>query len=255
MRSNARRIWLGAAVLMSGLFALAGATTLAADVPDDVLAALIEQDAKQVQKLLSEPRPERKVPFIKSSAMMLAAYAQNQLGKDPAKDAKYAALRYNALKVVEAAAAKKFKDATEPAKALNLNATGAGDTKPLKLYDLHKFDINDLMFQFKKSSVGGLNGEQDIRDFSKKPGMKPSDAALLAWRVLIVSEFLENMQPDDGFNPKKPKSEWDQATKKTRAAAQELAEVAKAPKLDPKKLQSALSKLDAGCISCHDTFR
>jgi Cytochrome C' len=255
MRSNARRIWLGAAVLMSGLFALAGATTLAADVPDDVLAGLIEQDARQINKLLGEPRPEKRIPFIKSSAMMLAAYAQDGMGKNSAQAAKYAALRQNALKVAEAAAAKKLKDAAEPAKALNLNGAGGGDTKPLKLYELHKFDVNDLMAQYKKTAVGGLNIEQDIKDFSKKPGMKPADAILIAARVQFTSDFLENMQPDEGFNPKKPKPQWDEANKRTRTAAEELAEVAKAPKVDAAKLQKALSKLDAGCISCHDTFK
>jgi hypothetical protein len=257
MRLNARRRHLGAAVLIAGLLAIAYAPSQAADVPEDVLETLIKQDAAHIGKLLKEPRPEKKIVFIKSNAMMLAAYAQGQLGKGSGSDAKYAALRHNALKIAEAGAAKKIKDAIEPAKAL----TAAGgdtaniDTKPLKLHELHKFDLHELMAQYKKTAVGGLNIEEDIKNYAKKGGAKPLDAAAIAARTLTTAEFLDVMEPDEGFNPKKPKKIWEESNEKQKVAAKELLQVAKEPKADAKKLQAAFGKLDAACIMCHDTFK
>jgi hypothetical protein len=260
MRLNARRIWIGAVVIGAGLVALAAAPGEAADVPDDVLPILIDQDAKQVVKSLNDGKPDKKVIIqIKSSAMMIAAYAQSKItGSNPTEDAKYATLRKNALKVVEAAAAKKFKDAVEPSKLLSLNspADPKADTKPLKLYEMHKFDINDLMAQYKKSAVGGQNVEADIKDFSKKGGAKPDQARQMAFRILTTAEMVDNMEPDGGFaGGKKTKEAWLGFNKKMKQTAEELAETAKAAKGDPKKLQMAFTKTDGACVACHDVFK
>ena len=60
MRLKARRITTGAAVLLTGFLTLSALPTEAADVSDDVLEALIENDAKQLLKSLNNGKPEKR---------------------------------------------------------------------------------------------------------------------------------------------------------------------------------------------------
>jgi hypothetical protein len=254
MRLNPRRKLIGAAVVLCGLLAVGARSGAAADVSDDVLQALIEHDTKQVLDSLKGGKPEkRSIVQIKSSAMMLAAYAQAKMA---GKDDKAAALRANALKVAELVKGKKFAEAVEPAKALGTGkAAGATDAKALPLHQMHGFDVNELMAQYKKKDVGGLNVELDIKNYARKGGAKPEAAALIAGRVLVTADFVEKMEPDGGFaGGTKTQGAWDDFNKKMRAAAQELAATAKA-KADAKKLQASFNKLDAACVGCHDVFK
>ena len=190
---------------------------------------------------------------------MIAALAQLKItGKDPAADAKYATIRNNALKVAEAVKGKKFGDAVEPSKGLTSSVAPAAkpDTKPLPLHTLYNFDINELMAHYKKTDVGGLNVEADIKNYAKKGGATAPQSAHLAGRVLVTADLVDKMEPDGGFaGGKKTKAAWDDSNKKMRNAAKELAELAKAAKLDAKKLQTAFGKLDGACVSCHDVFK
>ena len=87
-----------------------------------------------------------------------------------------------------------------PAKTLSVNIAAAGKAngKKVNLVAAINPDLEELMYQLKKTSVGGLGIEEDIKDNAKdkpKNPMKPPMAAAVAQRVLIVSDFCETMGP------------------------------------------------------------
>jgi len=263
MRLNARRMTVGAAMLLAGLFALAAASE-AADIPDDVVKSLVDQDAKHIENQLNMGKPKAKslIP-IKSSAMMIAAFAQSKItGKDPGNDTKYATLRDKALKLSEAMKMKKYDDALKIVKELSVDIKPdpTANTKAKELHTLFGFDMNELMGQYRKldpkDGFGGLNIELDIKAFARQKLPKPEQAAAIASRVLLTSEFVEKMEPDAGFaGGKKTKEAWLKWNKEMNEAAKELAEMSKAPKVDGKKLQAAFGRLDSKCVGCHDIFK
>ena len=123
------RVLLVAAALGIGIAWLGQAW--AADPPADAeFQALIDQDVKIITKAAEAvekaPTPKDKKVItknagtgIKSSAMILAGYANARIaGKDPAADARSAAVRDEAIKIYKAAADGDFKAAAETAKGL-----------------------------------------------------------------------------------------------------------------------------------------
>jgi hypothetical protein len=239
------------------------AVSEAADLPPDVLTALIAQDVAQVNKSLENlskseaaKKKDTKSPQqIQSSAMMLALYAQSKIsGKEMAVDAKYAGLRDQAVKVAEAVANKKVKDAEAAAKNLSLDAKtdGKASTSPLTLHELAKFDIDVLMAQYKKIESGGLGVEKDIKDGSKKLNANKDKAATIAARVWYTAEYLDKVEPSGGFSNAKPKATWTKTNSDMRKAAEELLTVAKE---GGKPLQAAFAKVDRACSACHNTFK
>jgi hypothetical protein len=218
---------------------------------------LVEQDVTNILTLLRDVKPKKTAGrAIKSNALMVAAFAQGQLGKNAADDAKWVALRDSALEVATTAGKKNFAAAVGPAKALNINIAPARNpnTKKLDLLAATGVDVEELMYQFKKTAVGGLGIEEQIKANAKTLTMKPEFASALAQRVLIVSEFCAALMPAGGFGPAKPrKIAWDGFNKDLKAAATGLTAAANAN--DAKVLQAAFVKLDTSCVSCHNTFK
>jgi hypothetical protein len=258
MQWCACRILLGATVLAVGIFRLEmGAVEAADPVPDAEFKMLVDQDAKNILTNLNNGKPAKKTAdrAIKSSALMIAAYAQGRMGKSPADDAKLATLRDTAIKVAKTGGVKKYGDAVAPAKMLAADMAVAGkpDTKKVDLIAATGADIEELMYQFKKTSVGGLGIEEDIKANAKKLTMKPEVAAALGQRALIAAEICAALKPSDDFSPAKPKKDWDQDIKDMKEAAMALVGAAKPN--NAKNLQSAFNKLDANCVHCHDKFK
>jgi hypothetical protein len=251
MRSTVRRAVLGTAFLFGGIL-MVTLTSVAADVPEDVLKTVMETDIKRVNDLVEKynAMADKKSPIqIRSTSMMVAAYAQSKIaGKDEKEDKKYAGLRDQALKVFEAALpGKDMKKATP----LDLAKASDGDPKIVALHKAAKFDINDLMAQFKKTTANGLNLEQDIKDAANK-GAKV-DSAGIAARVSFVGDFLKDVGPDGGFDAKKTKKSWDDSTEKMMAANKDLMAATK-DKSAP-KIKEALKKMDGACTACHNVFK
>ncbi len=260
MQLSASRLFVGALILLTGIVGVQLTTVDAADaVPEKEFKALTEQDIKNIQLLLNDGKPAKKTAdrSIKSSALMIAAYAQSRLGANAADDAKLATLRDTAIKVAMTGGKKKYMDAVASAKMLDpgMAAAGKPDTKKIDLIKATEVDMEELMYQFKKTAVGGLGIEEEIKASSKKAvaTMTPEKALGIAQRIQIVGEFCDSLQPQGGFSAAKPKKDWDDYNKKMKDAATDLATAAKGN--NPKGLMAAFTKVDASCVACHNKFK
>ena len=137
--------------------------------------------------------------------------------------------------------------------AADMAAAGKPDTKKLDLIAATGADIEELMYQFKKTTVGGLGTEEDIKANAKKATMKPDAIAALAQRTLIAADLCAVLKPSEDFSAAKPKKDWDQDIKDMKDAATALYTAAKGNSV--KTLQTAFNKLDATCVHCHDKFK
>ena len=258
MRWNANRFLVGSLVVCAGIVGLGMTSTDAAPaaVPDAEFKALVDQDAKNINTLLNDGKPARKTAdrSIKSSALMIAAYAQSRMGKNPADDAKLATLRDTAIKVALTGGKKKYAEAVAPAKLLSADiAAGKPDTKPVDLIKATEIDMEELMYQFKKTAVGGLGLEEEIKANAKKLALKPEQISALAQRILVVCDFCDTLQPASGFSATKPKKSWDQYNADMKTSSTALISAAKAN--NAKDLQAAFTKLDGSCVACHNMFK
>jgi hypothetical protein len=253
---QAWRTLIGSTALLLGIVGLDLATMDAADpIPDSEFKALVEQDAKNIVALLSEAKIKKTADrSVKSSSLMIAAYAQSRMGKNAADDAKLATLRDTAIKLAKTDK-KMLAGALPLAKTLSPSMAAAGNPsiKPVDLLKETGLDLEELMYQFKKTSVGGLGIEEEVKANSKKLAIKPEAAIALARRTAIVAEFCETLQPQGGFGGAKTKKDWDTYNKEMKTAAEALAAAAKANK--PKDLQTAFTKLDGSCVQCHNKFK
>jgi hypothetical protein len=266
MRWSVRRTLFGAAVLLAGIVYLNQTeTTVAADpVPDSEFKGLVEQDAKNILSFIEriDKAKDKKVldkranVLVVSDAMMIAMYAQSQItGKNADADAKYATLRDAAIKVAKEVKKKDRKLAEVAKLAKNLSADMQAakgvSAKPIKLSEAVEFDIDDLMFQYKTTVIGGIGVEKSVKDNAKKLTLKNDEAALLALRVMAVCDYSETVKPE--FNATKTEKMWDGFNKDTREAAKVLYGASKGK--EPKKIQSAFDKLDGACTACHNVFK
>ena len=243
----------GAALLASFVVA----SLPAVEIKEDHFKALLDQDSGHIQKSLKDGTPDKKgIIQSKATALMIAQAAQDRIvGKDGAADAQMATLRDNAVKVAEAVAAKKYKDAAETAKLLNLKtpADKSAKTDPIEIHKKAKFDMIDLMSPLKKTASGGLNVENDIKDGSEK--LKDvSKVPVLAARIIVLAELTEKMPTDTGSG-KKSEANWKRYAKQMKDAATETYEISTVAKPDVKKVQAALGKINASCTECHSVFK
>jgi hypothetical protein len=255
---------LVAAALCAGLVCLSQAG--AADPPtDNEFTTLLDQDAKIIAKAADAvekaPTPkDRKViaknagSGIKSAALIIAAYSNSRItGKDPAADAKAAAVRDEAIKIYKAAADGDFKAAAETAKGLS---TAKGSGKAAKIDLLQAFGevtSKDVMHNFLKTNQYGTNVEADIiaNATKKGPPAKPADTILMSHRVLIMGEYSKKVVKAEGAEDTKKWLEYNdqmmQATEKLLAAAKK--------KSSPADMAKAFTLVNASCTACHDDFK
>lgn len=260
MRRITIQTLLVAAALVAALALLMPAG--AADPTDDEFKSMVEQDAKIMTKATDAIEKamgkDKKVveknagSGIKSSALILASYANGRIaGKNADADAKAAGLRDAAIAIYKAAADKNFKGAADAAK-------GLGSIKPAA--DAKKIDVakafgeltqKEVMDNFKKTSQYGTNIEDDIKANAEKPTAKPADAALMAYRVLAMGELNKTITKTENAADRK---KWDEYNTKMIAAADGLiaASKKKAAAADMKK---AFATLNATCFACHDDFK
>ena len=219
--------------------------------PDGTSPKVIAADIEYLKAGL-EPKPTAKgtLNALKGGAMLLALSAQNNLdGKDADR---MAAVRAQALKVAEALTAKKTGDAA--AAAAGLSDAKGGDKKPLKLHDMHKFDLSELMGTYRSGKAGGMNIEADLK--AAKDSIK--DIALVevqAARVALIAQYSLDMPPS-GADAGPKKKQWDDLAKESQKLATEaVAEAAKGAKADQAKLKKTIAAINLNCTNCHGKFR
>jgi hypothetical protein len=263
MRWCARRTTIGAAVVLAGIAIVNTASPQGpTPVPETEFKALFDQDTKNIPEMIKvgqktgAANKSKGSRAIKSDAMMIAYYANSRI-TGGADDAKMAALRDAAIKLALAAGKKKFDDAEPLAKQLSLNMTpGKGSTKqmtPKELKEAGEMDLEELMYQFKKTGVGGLGVEEDVKAQAKKVTMTPAQVAVLAARVKIVSDWCDVMEVQGGFGVKKPRKDWEAFNKDMDKAVKGLQEAATSK--DTKKIQTAFDKVDRACTACHEKMK
>jgi len=265
MRCSARRTLVGATFLLAGIVGLNLSSTDAADttapVPEGDFKALLDQDVKQIDAMIvmgkkgGDANTSRASRAIKASAMMIAAYAQSRMGGKGEDDAKLASLRDAAIKVGLAGAKKKFTDVEVLVKALKeVTVDPKAEKKKIDLIAAAgEFDLEELMAQLKKKTVGGLGIEEEIKLQAKKPTITTERATALAQRVLVLADYCDHIPISGGFNMAKPKKDWDEFNKDMRTAARGV--ISAAGKKDPASIKAAFDKLDISCIACHDKFK
>jgi hypothetical protein len=225
----------------------------------DSVKALLVQDKKNLELLLDMAKRTGRANIntasrgIKSNALMIGYYANNRLSKQN-NDPSLAALRDDAIKVAVAAGRKNF-NLSDQIKQLDFDKKAVVGVEPkalttAQLVNAANIDIEELMYQFKKTSVGGLGIEEDIKSNAKKLKMTPAEAILLAERVLAVTELCDNVTP--AFDAKKPAGVWRQLNANLHHSAQDLI---KSAKNEPKGMAAAFAKLDKACITCHERFK
>ena len=220
------------------------------ELPAGIGANTIAADVAFLEKGLSKDPQKREIPTLKAVAMLLALHAQNNLdGKDGDK---MAALRAQALKIAEALAKKDIAGAKTA--AAGLSDPKGGDKKPLKLDTMHKLDLDEVMSCFRKSTVGGLNIEADIRS-SAKAVTDPKAIGILAGRVNAVAEYTQAFAPDNAKDGAK-KKQWDEWSKEMGVISKDIAtEAAKGDKASKPELSKKLKALDTNCTACHNVFK
>lgn len=269
MRHTPARTLLVAAALAIGLAWLTQAG--AADPPtDDEFKTLVDQDAKVIAKAAdavakAATEKDKKAviknagPAIKSSAVILGGYANARItGKDPAADAKAAAVRDAAVRIYKAAADGDFKTAATEAAGLSSLKPAAGG-KPAKMDTASlikafpELTSKEVMHNFHTTRAFGTNVEADIKANAEKKGTaaKPAETAAMAQRVLVMGEYSKAISKTSNDKEKK---EWDQYNEKMMKATEDLLAAAK-KKSGPADMVKAFTAVNASCVRCHDDFK
>lgn len=216
----------------------------AADLPKDSAKAATAADIEALQKKLETitANPEKSKGAIRTAkglVLTLGTYG------DPA-------LQGQAAKVLLALDKKDYAGAAEAAKGLSNPKADAAAWKSID----KKFDLEDVMSQFRLAKSGGMNIEKDIRDGSKSGSIDPKLAELIGARSAGLAVYTEKMPNEKATTTPAMKSKWEKFSKDMGAAGKELAEEAgKGAKSDAKKITALLKKLDASCSNCHNDFR
>ncbi|HET6576433.1 MAG TPA: cytochrome c [Fimbriiglobus sp.] len=242
-----RNLWIRRLTAVAGLVAAAWlAAGSAADdaLPPDLVKGMAARDIAYLQKELSKVPEKRAVPTLKATAMLLALYAQ---------DTGQGALRDQALKVAGALAKKDYAGAKTAAAGLKLGA--AGKVAPVKLHEMHNFDLAELMSTYRNATVGGRNVEKDIR----KQGKAVTDTQLvgdIGARVVLVSHYALKMPAERATANAANRKKWEGYSNETQKLASEIASAAaKGAGADKAALAKKLKALDASCTACHNEFR
>jgi hypothetical protein len=236
---------------LAGVAAVIGLATAAeTTIPESTTAELIKQDIAFLQKGLAKEPQRKQVPGLKATAMMIAYYAQQQLGGP--KAAEMAGLRDQALKVAEALAAKDYAKAKDAAKALSSPATGP--TNPVELHKMHKIDISEIMAPFRSDRSGGMNIERDIRAQAKTVTDIPL-VATIAGRTVAIGEYTLYLPTGQAAANPARKKKWEDYTKEMLGHAKEIVSEASKPSPDKALLKKKLQALDASCTNCHNDYR
>ena len=255
MRRTPARPLLVAAVLGVGL-ALLGSAGAADPASEAEFKALVEQDAKIIQRAADAvaKAPDAKAKKIVSrnarSGIQSSALILAQMG-NARGDGYGAAVRDEAVKIYKAATDGKFEEAAKMAQGLPSVKPAADPKKIDFLKDLGEVTQKEVMHNFLKTSQFGTNAEADIIANAKKATATPDHTANIARRVLAMGEL--NKVVTKGENAAEKKS-WEEFNTRMIQAAEGLLAASK-KKASPTDLTKAYTLVNSSCIACHDDFK
>lgn len=255
MRRQQRRGALPGVILAAGmgLVMLAGGSQ-AADpppaqvLPDEDYPKMLKVAVKGIQDALKGNPKEEQVTKARTAAIMIAAYAQQNL--NGAEAAQRATVRDAALQIVEIIDAKKFPEAAKKAGELaSLPADPKAKKEPVKLID-SKVKFRDIMNQFNHPPDGGWGIHREFYQYQLGmkgiPAMELREPLLLkAYQVAVAAELVATK------SAKSPK-EWAALAGDMKNGALELAEAVKVK--DGKAGVMAIAKVTTSCTSCHKIY-
>jgi hypothetical protein len=250
VRSLKLRLLGAAAVACLTAFVTAADPTLSADLSGKT----IEADVTHLNKLIELSKTKKVGGRVKSTAVLLALYAEDQLGGKDA--AKMATLRDEALKI--AAKSKMAATVADAAAALkDIKPAAGASTKPLgaeKIIADTKLELHEAMDLFGSAAGGGMNLEKDIQAIKKNGVSNLPAAELIGARTALLADLTLHMPNDKATGANK--KAWDDYTKDMKKFALEVAtEAAKGKGADLAKIKTSATKLDASCLNCHNKFR
>ena len=236
------RLTCGAALAACCVWAAATAAPL--ELPKDSAKAATAADVAELQKKLETiaANPEKSKGAIRTAkglVLSIGIYGDE-------------ATQGQAAKVLLALDKKDFKGAAEAAKGLSAPVADPAAVKAIE----GKFDLEDVMSQFRLAKSGGNNIEKDIRDGMKSGAIDPKAAELIGARSAALAVYTEKLPNDKAKTAPAMTKKWEKWAKDMAGTGKELAEEGnKGAKADAKKLTGLLKKLDASCSNCHNEFR
>lgn len=254
MKSLGRRSGLGLALLV-GLWLLsvdAGAQSGKEQiVPDADYPKLVKRHVKGIQDALKGSPGDDMTEKARTSAVMIAAYAQQNLAGDDGQ--KRATQRDAALKVAELIKAKKYADASKLAGTLaTLEADPKAKKEKVRIMDDH-IGYSELMHQFRHIPDGGWGIFGHLQRIQTKqhkemPRDEINEAFIHEMYQVAISADLANSHVH-----KARTKEWEQYTDDMRKLSLDLADSLK--NKDVKSGPLILSKLTTTCFNCHKMLK
>ncbi len=236
------RLTSGATLL--GLFAWTVAIAAPLELPKDAAKTATAADVAALQEkitaIAANPAKNRgAIRTAKGLVLTIGVYGDD-------------AVKGQSAKVLLALDKKDYTAAAEAAKGLSSPKVDAEAVKAIA----GKYDLEDVMSQFRLARSGGMNIEKDIRDANKSGSIEGKAAELIGARSAALAVHTEKLPNDKAKTNAALTSRWEKYTKDMAGAGTELVvEGGKGPKADSKKLIMLMKKLDASCSNCHNDFR
>jgi hypothetical protein len=229
--------------------------SLAADrpaplVPDEDLPALLDESVRGIHKALDGKPVKRAGQQARVVALMLAAYAQQDLaGKDGVHRA---TVRDAAVALADTIKGGDYAAALKQADALaKLTANPKASRDHVKLLG-PQLDIEEVMSQFRPPKPGdpGLESQLDELAGSKDAVLSADALAslrLTAYQCAVAADLSRDHVPSENA------AAWPGMVEAMRKASVELTAAIKAK--DGKAAFVAVGRLNTSCRQCHKTFR
>jgi hypothetical protein len=257
MICNARRQTRGALGLLLGLWFLSAGVGGGAQaekdqlLPDAEYPKMLQRNTKAIQEALKSDPGADMVEKARTAAVMIAAYAQQNLSGPEAQQR--ATVRDAALKIADLIKDKKFADASKLAgKLANMDPDAKAKKEKVKLIDVY-ISPAEIMHQFRLVPDGGYGifghlQRLQTKQYKEMPREEINPTFVLEMYQVAVSADLAHTY----MHKSRPK-EWEQYTDELRKSAVELAEALKTR--DVKNSPLILSKLTTTCFSCHKLLK
>jgi len=222
-------------------------------LPDADYPKLVEFSSGVIRAALQAKADRRAAERARTAAIMIAAYAQQNLaGMDGPQRA---ALRDAALDLARLIKTKEFDKALKQLEALPAVKADAKAKREKLPLAVKAIDLDDLMNQFRQSARGGLDIEARLDDLGAIAGgslpEKELDDLLVrqAYLIAVAADITAEYTPEDKDKVKT----WQAYAAGMRQQAGALAAAAKAK--DGKAAFRALEQLNQVCAKCHKDFR
>jgi hypothetical protein len=222
-------------------------------VPDADYPGLLELSGGVIREALKGKPDKRSVDKARTAAVMIAAYAQQNLSGP--NGPQRASVRDAALELAALIKAKEFDKALKQLDALaTLKANPKAQLAKLKLVG-KSIEFDDIMTQFRQPVRGGLGIEARFDELGAGEGgvipAKELDDALVRQALLaaVAAELTAEYVPEDKDKLKL----WQALAADMRQQSLALAAVARSK--DGKQTFLAVEHLNKTCAKCHKEFR